>query len=132
MSQNPDVASPTPPALVLFAHGARDPEWAAPLRAIQSRVRAREPGRIVELAFLEFMQPGLEATVDRLAADGHHAITVAPIFIAQGGHLKHDLPILLANLRQRHPRLALTLLPALGDSPQILDAVSDWLVNTAA
>ncbi len=118
-------------ALILFAHGARDPEWAEPVRAIQRRVAARQPGRAVELAFLEFMQPALEETVTRLAAGGHRAVTIAPIFIAQGGHLKHDLPVLLDALRLRHPGVAITLLPALGDAPPVLDAIGDWLVNTS-
>ena len=29
-------------ALILFAHGARDPEWAAPLRRVQAAVRDRD------------------------------------------------------------------------------------------
>jgi len=118
------------PALILFAHGARDPEWAAPLRAMRDRVVARDPGRAVELAFLEFMQPSLEETVERLAAGGHRRIVIAPIFIAQGGHLKHDLPVLLDALRRRRPKVELRLLPALGDAGPVLDAIADWLVDS--
>ncbi|NBR30176.1 MAG: cobalamin biosynthesis protein CbiX, partial [Betaproteobacteria bacterium] len=47
------------PALVLFAHGARDPQWAEPFKRIQAAVRARRSGAVVELAFLELMQPVL-------------------------------------------------------------------------
>ena len=90
-------------ALVLFAHGARDPEWSAPLRNIERRVASRRPDLTVELAFLELMAPALEEVLERLAAAGHARITIAPLFMAQGGHLKQDLPRLLDQVRQHHP-----------------------------
>jgi len=117
-------------ALILFAHGARDPEWAAPFRKIQRNVAMRRPGLTVELAFLEIMPPALPDAVGKLAGAGHDAITVAPLFMAQGGHLKQDLPQLLDGLRRRFPAVTLTLLPAIGDVDVILDAIGDWLVNS--
>ncbi len=116
-------------ALILFAHGARDPEWAAPFRKIQAAVAGRCPGLTVELAFLEFIPPALPDAVEKLAK-GHDLITIAPLFMAQGGHLKHDLPLILDDLRRRFPAITLTLLPAVGDVDIILDAISDWLVNS--
>lgn len=117
-------------ALVLFAHGARDPEWSVPFRKIQRKVAARCPDLTVELAFLELMPPALDEVLEQLAASGHERITIAPLFMAQGGHLKQDLPKLLDSLRQRHPGISLELLPAVGEVEPVLDAVSDWLVNT--
>lgn len=117
-------------ALILFAHGARDPEWAEPFRKIQRSVAMRCPGLTVELAFLEFMTPALPDAVENLAGAGHDAVTIAPLFMAQGGHLKHDLPQLLDSLRRRFPAVTLTLLPAVGDVDVILDAIGDWLVNS--
>ncbi len=117
-------------ALILFAHGARDPEWAAPFQKIQRNVAKRCPGLTVELAFLEFMPPALSDAVERLAGSGYDTITIAPLFMAQGGHLKHDLPLILDDLRRRFPAVTLTLLPAVGDVDVILDAISDWLVNS--
>ena len=45
--------------LVLFAHGARDPEWAEPFRNIAKRVAATRADLAVKLAFLEFQSPTL-------------------------------------------------------------------------
>ena len=87
-------------ALVLFAHGARDPDWRIPFQRIQQRVSARCPGVTVELAFLELMPPALDEVLERLVATGHSKITIAPLFMAQGGHLKQDLPRLLAVQRK--------------------------------
>ncbi|TMH04580.1 MAG: cobalamin biosynthesis protein CbiX, partial [Betaproteobacteria bacterium] len=45
--------------LLLIAHGARNPDWAAPFHDMAERVRAAQPGVPVELAFLELMSPTL-------------------------------------------------------------------------
>lgn len=114
-------------ALILFAHGARDPDWALPFRAIRDRVAALRPDLVVELAFLELMTPRLGAAVDELAGRVQR-ITVAPLFMAQGGHLKQDVPRLLAEIGERHPGVSVALLPPVGEIPAILDAISGWLV----
>jgi sirohydrochlorin cobaltochelatase len=117
-------------ALILFAHGARDPEWRLPFEKIQRKIAVRRPDLAVELAFLEIMQPSLPDAVARLSGAGHTHIIVAPMFMAQGGHLKRDLRQMLDGLRQRHPAIILESLPAVGDIEPILNAVSDWLVNS--
>ncbi len=117
------------PALVLFAHGARDPQWAEPFKRIQAAVRARRSGAVVELAFLELMQPALADAINKLVADGHRRITVAPLFMAQGGHLRNDLPKLLDSIRAAHAGVEISVLPAVGDVETILNAIADWLVG---
>ena len=116
-------------AIVLFAHGARDPEWAQPFRKIARAIKARQPATAVELAFLEIMEPPLADAIAKLVKAGHKRITVAPLFMAQGGHLKRDLPKILDSIRGDHPGTEITLLPAIGDVDAILEAISDWLVG---
>ena len=117
-------------ALVLFAHGARDPEWAAPFRAIATRVAASRKDLSVKLAFLEFQTPALADAIGELVAEGYPAIHIAPLFMAQGGHLKHDVPKLLAAIRAQHPVLQIELLPAIGDVDCLREAIAGWLINT--
>jgi len=117
-------------AIVLIAHGARDPDWSVPFRAIQRKVAARLPHMTVELAFLEIGKPALHETLDKLVGTGHTRVTVAPMFMAQGGHLKRDIPRLLEELRSRHPDVDLRLLPPAGEVNAVLDAITDWVVNT--
>jgi sirohydrochlorin ferrochelatase len=57
-------------ALILFAHGARDPEWADPMRRVQAAIRQQQPDVPVELAFLEFMAPTLPDCIAALVAGG--------------------------------------------------------------
>lgn len=118
-------------ALVLFAHGARDAQWSEPFRAVRQAVATRRPDLTVELAFLELMQPALGDCVAQLVKDGHTRITVAPLFLAQGGHLKKDLPRLLKDLSARHGAAEITMLPPIGEVTELLDAISTWLVDSA-
>lgn len=113
-------------AIILFAHGARDPEWAAPFRRIVGRLQAAEPGLRVELAFLEMMHPALEDAVAGIAAEGFGRITLVPLFLAQGGHLKQDLPRLLDDIRGRHPAVRIDVTQAIGDSDALTAAIADW------
>ena len=117
------------PAIVLFAHGSRDPQWAQPFRSIQRLVRAKAPAAAVELAFLENMKPPLQEVIATLVAAGHVRIVVAPLFMAQGGHLRTDLPNMLGALRRDYPEVAINLLPAIGDVEPLLEAISEWLVS---
>jgi sirohydrochlorin cobaltochelatase len=118
-------------ALVLFAHGSRDPDWAEPFRAIQRKVSARKPAVTVELAFLQLMEPTLSDVVGRLAGSGHTRVTIAPLFMAEGAHLKRDLAALVATLEQRHPRIEVRLLPAAGEVDGVRDAISAWIADCA-
>ncbi len=118
-------------ALVLFAHGARDPEWALPLRRVQAAVAALDPTLPVECAFLEFMTPTLADAIAALALAGAKRIVVLPMFIAQGGHLKRDLPLLLDQLRQRHPTLELRLAAAVGESDAVVQAMAGEALRQA-
>jgi sirohydrochlorin cobaltochelatase len=118
-------------ALVLFAHGARDGQWSEPFRAIRQAVAARRPDLTVELAFLESMQPALGDCVGELVRNGHTRISIAPLFLAQGGHLKKDLPRLLKELGARHAAAEITVLPPIGEVTELLNAISEWLVSSA-
>ncbi len=111
-------------AIVLFAHGARDPRWAEPFQAVAARVRAAAPGCAVALAFLELMAPSLGDAVDRLVADGATRIDVVPVFLGTGGHLRQDLPPLVEAVRQRHRPLPIHLHAAIGEHAAVVEAMA--------
>ena len=116
-------------ALILFAHGSRDPQWAAPFRAVQKKLASMRPRVTVELAFLEMMQPSLPEALERVVSAGHATITIAPLFMAQGAHLKRDLAKLVADAKARHRGVDIHMLPAAGEAEAVLDAMSDWVAS---
>jgi len=115
--------------IVLFAHGARDPEWARPFEAIRDRVRSSRPECPIALAYLEIMSPGLEEAIDAVMGEGASSITVFPLFMAQGGHLKQDLPRILDAIRAQRKHVPISLETSVGEVPELLDAISGWILK---
>jgi sirohydrochlorin cobaltochelatase len=109
---------------LLFAHGARDPEWARPFEAVAARLQGERPGDAVRLAYLEFMAPDLGSAADALAAEGCTRIEVVPLFLGTGGHVRRDVPPLLDAVRERHPGLALRLHPAVGARDEVISGMA--------
>ncbi len=118
-------------ALILFAHGARDPEWANPMRRVQAAIRQQSPEVRVELAFLEFMAPNLPDCIASLLASGVGKIVIMPMFIARGGHLKKDLPEMLDTLRQTYPEVEFVLGGAIGENETVVQAMATATLEVA-
>ena len=113
-------------AIILFGHGARDPRWREPFDRLANLWKAQHSATLVELAFLEMMQPSLEEAVASLAASGAAEIIVVPVFFGQGGHLRNDFPILLASCQEKYPQIALSATPAVGEDEAVLQAIIDF------
>lgn len=118
-------------AIVLFAHGSRDPEWAVPFERLKRMVEARAPGRCVALAYLEAAAPTLGEAIDAAVAAGARSVRVVPLFLAPGGHTRRDLPPLLEAARARHPGVAVDATATIGESPEMLAALADWIGGPA-
>ncbi len=111
--------------LILFAHGARDPRWAAPFEDLAARIRRQRPALALRLAYLEFMAPDVAAAAAALVAEGCTRLTLVPVFLGSGGHVRKDLPQLVQALQQRHPQLQITLHDALGEADRVLQAMAE-------
>jgi sirohydrochlorin cobaltochelatase len=116
-------------AIILFAHGAREAEWARPFENVRDRLRAE--GFRAELAYLEIMTPSLADAARVLVAEGVETVTVVPLFLAEGKHLKHQLPEMVAKLREHHADIEFRVTSALGEEPEILAAITAWVKRAA-
>jgi sirohydrochlorin cobaltochelatase len=86
----------------------------------------------VDLAFLEFMSPTLVEAGARMAAQGCTQVTVVPLFLGAGGHVRKDLPLLLQQLGEQHPGVRWTLSPAVGETDILVQALADAAAHLAA
>ncbi len=114
--------------ILLFAHGARDPNWARPFEAAADRLRERVVGSAhteVRLAFLEFMAPNLHDAGTSLAQAGCQQVTVVPLFLGAGGHVRKDLPLLMTELAEKHPQVQWTLSRTVGETDLLIQALAD-------
>ncbi|ODU09161.1 MAG: hypothetical protein ABS84_09040 [Rubrivivax sp. SCN 71-131] len=111
--------------LILFAHGGRDPRWAAPLQQAAARIQARRPGLALRLAFLEQQHPDLNAAAAELVQLGCRRIELLPAFLGVGSHLRQELPRLLQALQQQHPGLHVHAHAALGEVEAVQQAITE-------
>ena len=109
--------------IVLFAHGSRDPEWARPFEQLAVTL-SRKVGGPVKLAYLELMQPSLDQAIAALVSEGANTIRVVPVFLGQGGHVKEDLPKLLAAARKRHSGIEFSLDAPIGEQATVIEAIA--------
>ncbi len=116
-------------AIILFAHGSRYPDWAQPIHAIRDAMQARQPGIRVEVAFLEFIAPLLPDAIDMLVDAGYKDIAIVPIFMAQSGHTKRDLPTLLDAARTRHADLTVDISTPVGEVPTVVAAIAEYALS---
>ena len=105
--------------IVLFAHGSRDPLWRAPIKAVEAHIRAHYPGVAVRCAYLELTTPDLPQAVEDLVGQGATAVTIVPMFLGTGKHAREDLPVLVAELRARHPHVQVHVQAAIGEDPRM-------------
>ena len=118
--------------LLLFAHGARDPQWAMPFQAVARRCADQRGSSRVALAFLEFMAPDLVAGGAALVAQGCTAVDVVPLFLGAGGHVRKDIPVLMARLQAEHPNVRFSLRPAIGEAAAVVDAMAAVALGATA
>jgi len=109
--------------IVLFAHGSRDRDWAKPFEQLAATLANRAKVE-VRLAYLELMQPPLDQAIAALASSGVSSIRVVPIFLGQGGHVKDDLPKLIARARETHPKIAINLEAPIGEQSAVIEAIA--------
>jgi sirohydrochlorin cobaltochelatase len=117
-------------AVVLFAHGARDPQWAQPFERIRALVEEADTALLVELAFLERMTPDLSSALARLEQRGAKHVTVVPLFLGAGGHVKEDLAALLQSLRDRFSDIEIRVTAPIGESEELVAAIAAWVLRS--
>lgn len=112
---------PDSPALVVVAHGSRDPRALATVRALLDKVRALRPGLPVHLGHIELNEPLLP---DTLASLGTGAAILVPLLLSRGYHVKRDIPEMAAEAR-----VSARVAPALGPHPLLAEALYARLVE---
>ena len=112
-------------AIILFAHGSRDPLWHQPIQAVAARIAKRAPDTPVRCAYLELTEPDLPHVANDLIAEGANSLCIVPLFLGVGRHAREDLPALIQALQAQHPSVLITCQPAVGEQERLLDLLAD-------
>jgi sirohydrochlorin cobaltochelatase len=106
-------------AVIVLAHGSRDPLWRAPVEAVAQQIRGADSTVQVACAYLEMCGPDLPTAVEAVMANGASRVRVLPLFFGMGKHAREDLPVLMADLARRHPGVSFEQLPAAGEDARV-------------
>jgi sirohydrochlorin cobaltochelatase len=117
-------------AIILFGHGSRDALWHLPIQAVAERIRTTSPTTTVTCAYLELTEPSLGDAAAALISTGVSDITILPMFLGVGRHAREDLPALIAELKQNHPKIAFQVQPAVGENPAVLDLLAQIALSS--
>ena len=112
-------------SIVLVAHGSRDPQWSRPFERLAAALEKRLPAVAVALCYLEH-GPSLEEALAAVVAKGAGAIRVVPVFLGAGGHVKEDIPKLVA---AAHPTVPVTVDSPIGEQAQVIDASAEGIAS---
>jgi sirohydrochlorin ferrochelatase len=119
------ASAPAKMAVLLIAHGSRQPAANADLHALAERLRATGAYQIVEACFLELAEPDIITGGDRCVTRDATRVLMVPYFLSAGVHLERDLAQARDELSRRHPRVEFRLGPPLGPHPLLDQLVSE-------
>ncbi|BFV59415.1 CbiX/SirB N-terminal domain-containing protein [Kitasatospora sp. CMC57] len=109
------------PALVLVAHGSRDPQTLAEVHRLTALLAAARPELDVRVAHLGLNAPLLPDVLDGLSGPA----VLVPLLLSRGYHVKVDLPALLAAAPQVNGLIA----PPLGPDPLLTELLHTRLTE---
>lgn len=120
-----ETPSPTPPPLVLVAHGSRDPRALSTVRTLIERVCELRPHLSVRLGHIELNEPLLSDTLASLASAGAQDAVLVPLLLSRGYHVKRDIPEAAAAV----PGLRTRVAAPLGPHPLLVETLYERLVE---
>ncbi|MHB0916841.1 MAG: sirohydrochlorin chelatase [Thiobacillus sp.] len=88
--------------ILLVGHGSRAADGNREIEQFVQLWRERQPAWRIEVCFIEFAEPQLDAGLTLAAQDARRVIVV-PLILNAAGHAKMEIPAHIAAARLRHP-----------------------------
>jgi sirohydrochlorin cobaltochelatase len=106
-------------ALLLVAHGTRDPRGAQEMGELTGQLRERLQVPVAHAWIEDFAEPDVDVAVGDLAGKGVERIVSLPLLTLGAGHAKTDVPRLVARARVAYPAVTMTHGRVLGLHPAL-------------
>lgn len=117
-------------AIVILGHGSIRPEGQAVIYKTADNYRAKHPNKCVRYAFIEVASPSLEEAIAELISEGKEKITVMPLFLSFGHHIKEELPKRMAKIAAENVNVQLITTEPIGADPILCDIIDARLAAT--
>ena len=111
--------------VLLLAHGSRAPESARTMEKIAEMTREKLPGRLIQVAFMQFSDVNIKKGLSLLLERGATKVKVVPYFLFDGIHIREDIPNELAAFKETHPGIDITLAGTLGADERLAQIVAE-------
>ncbi len=118
------------PALLLIAHGSRQPAANADLVHVVEQLRQRGCG-VAEASYLELAEPNIDEGGARCATRGAECVVLLPYFLSAGVHVLRDLTAARDRLAARFPHVEFRLAAPLGRHPLLVDVLMERACEAA-
>jgi sirohydrochlorin ferrochelatase len=112
-------------ALLLIAHGSREPGANADLLYLVEALRQRNALEVVEACYLELAEPDIDAGAARCVELGCGRVILLPYFLSAGVHVRRDLAAARQRLAERFAPVDVRLAEPLGRHPLLIEVVSE-------
>ncbi len=110
-------------ALILVGHGSKMAEANRTLLEVAARVKASLGFEIVEAAFLQLAEPGLDEALATCIGRGAERVILIPYFLYMGAHVAKDIPAWTQEAKSRYPEVQLIVARHLGFHPKLAEVV---------
>jgi sirohydrochlorin ferrochelatase len=108
-------------AILLIAHGSRQPEANADLTWLADALRGKQGHDIVEPSYLELAAPTIDEAGRRCVDQGAGRVVLLPYFLSAGVHVRRDLQEHCRRLQAKFPTVKFVLAEPLGRHPLLVE-----------
>ncbi len=120
-------------AVALICHGSRDPKWRGVFEKLAAQLQALRPTHLIALCYMEIATPTLMDIVTNwsatLSGPENFRVRVLPLFMASGGHVDNDIPVLVSDVATAFPGLDIAMERPIGENPMVVAAIGDIVTS---
>lgn len=110
---------------LLVGHGSREPEGYEAFLSLIAELKARNPSKQIDLAFIREAEPELNRVLDGYGGSAPETVWILPLLLFGAVHSKRDIPEAIREARKRHPQVDFRYGTPLGIHPGLLEILME-------
>jgi sirohydrochlorin ferrochelatase len=116
-------------AVIYLAHGSRRQVANQEFITFINKVINQSINEIQEYGFLENQEPSILQAIETCIQKGADRITVTPVFLLSGVHVKVDIPAEIQKAEKLYPGVSFSYRPPLGPDERLSSILSKRLIS---
>jgi sirohydrochlorin cobaltochelatase len=109
---------------IVVGHGSRSKDAADIFFKIVKDLKKRIGGEVVG-CFMEISDPNIPSTIDEMYKKGIRDITILPYFLFNGMHIKHDIPEILSDIKDKYEDITISMAKPIEYHSLLIDILSE-------